>query len=211
MAYPRQAPLLSAVPTALMTVLLTALLLGGCATPRPAGQSYVTLLASPDGSVGRVLITGRKGQQLLERVHFAAPLDGSAAPAPVDEDRLHRDFAEAMAARPELPQTYVLYFESGLTQPRAESQALLPQILANAARRASADLSIIGHTDSVGRAERNQDLSLQRAQAVAEWLQRQGLRADALSIESQGQEQPQVPTPNDRAEPLNRRVEVIIR
>lgn len=198
-------------PTPLLPVLLTALLLGGCAAPRPADHSYVTLLASPDGSVGRVLITGRKGQQLLERAHFAAPLDGSAAPAPVDEDQLQRDFAEAMAAQPELPQTYVLYFESGLTQPRAESQPLLPQILANAARRASADISIIGHADTVGRAERNLDLSLQRAQAVAEWLRRQGLRADALTIESQGQEQPRVPTPDERAEPLNRRVEVIIR
>ena len=52
----------------LLAMLATALLLG-CATPPPPqavkSLSYVALLASPDGSVGKVLARGAKGCQPL--------------------------------------------------------------------------------------------------------------------------------------------------
>ncbi len=190
---------------------LCPLLLSACAWLWPQERSYITLMASPDGSVGQVHITGAKGSQRLQRARDAAPLDGSRAPAPVDEARFQRDFAEALAARPTLPQTFVLYFESGSTVPTTESQGLLAQILDNAAARASADVSIIGHSDTVGSAELNEGLSLHRAQAVADWLTGQGLRVDALSVEAQGKRQLQVVTPDAQSEPRNRRVEVTVR
>ncbi len=54
----------------LLAMLATALL-SGCATPPPPppqavkSLSYVALLASPDGSVGKVLVRGAKGCQPL--------------------------------------------------------------------------------------------------------------------------------------------------
>lgn len=193
-------------------LLLLSLLLAACASPTPPpAQSYVTLLASPDGTVGRVLVMGDKGEQLIDQANHAALLDGSTAPAPVDPKRLQRDFAEAMAARPALPQHFVLYCETGSVQLTAASLALLPQILASAAKRASADLSILGHSDTVGSAELNEGLSLRRAQAVAELLKNQGLTVDALSVSAQGKRSLLILTPNDKAEPRNRRVEITVR
>ena len=191
---------------------LAVALLAGCATPPPPkNMSYVALLASPDGSVGKVLVRGSKGEQLIEQSHFGALLDGSVAPAPVEEAALQRDFGDAMAARPPLPQHFVLYFESGEAKLTAESQALLPEILASAEKRATVDMSVIGHSDTVGRAEVNEALSLKRAQAVADLIRSQGLRVETLSVESHGERNLLVVTSDETPEPRNRRVEISIR
>lgn len=202
-------------PLYALTATLGAALLLGCATPPPPppakAQSYVVLLASPDGSVGKVVVRGSKGEQVIDQVRNAALLDGSAAPAPVDEIRLQLDFGEAMAARPVLPQHFILYFESGGAQLTAASLALLPEILESAKQRTTVDISVIGHSDTVGKAEVNEALSLKRAQAVATLIQGKGLHVEALSVESHGERNLLVPTPDETPEPRNRRVEVTIR
>lgn len=202
------------LPYALLATLATSMLVG-CATPPPQqpakSRSYVALLASPDGSVGKVLVRGSKGEQVISQAHFAALLDGSAAPAPVDDETLHRDCGEAMEARPELPQHFILYFESGGAKLTAESLALLPEIVDSANKRASVDMSIIGHSDTVGKAEVNETLSLKRAQAVADLIKSQGLNVEALIVESHGERNLLVPTPDETPEPRNRRVEISIR
>ena len=164
------------------------MLLADCATRRKPSRpySYVTLLASPDGSLCQVVGQGTRGEQLVELEHFDVRLDGSAAQAPVNDDRFQRDFAEAIAALPELPQTFALYFESGSTQPVPASQTVLPEILRSAAKRASADMPSVGNTDSIDSDELNEGLSLRRAQAAADWLRGQGLKVGTLAIEAQG-------------------------
>lgn len=186
--------------------LLTVGLLAGCAS-----KSYVALLESPDGSTGKVVVRGAKGEQVIDKAKSGAPLDGSAAPAPVPEDKLQRDFGAAMAARPPMPERFLLYFESGGSQLTAESAALLPKIVENAAKRPAVDVSIIGHTDTVGKADLNEALALKRAQAVAEMLAAKGLKAHALAVESHGERNLLVPTPDETAEPRNRRVEISLR
>lgn len=199
-------------PISALAVMLAAALASGCTTPPPpTAQSYVVLLPSPDGSVGKVLVRGSKGEQVIDQARNAALLDGSAAPAPVDEARLQRDFGEAMAARPLLPQHFILYFESGGAQLTAASLALLPDILQTANQRATVDMSITGHSDTVGKADTNAALSLKRAQAVADLMQSQGLRVEELSVESHGERNLLIPTPDETPEPRNRRVEVTIR
>jgi outer membrane protein OmpA-like peptidoglycan-associated protein len=198
-----------------LVIVATALLLG-CAAPPPQpakSLSYVALLASPDGSVGKVLVRGAKGEQLISQAHYAAPLDGSAPPAPVDEETLHRDCGEAMAALPELPQHFILYFESGGAKLTPESQLQLPEIIASANKRATVDMSIIGHSDTVGKVEVNEALSLKRAQTVAELIMSQGLHAavEEVIVESHGERNLLIPTPDETPEPRNRRVEISIR
>ncbi len=194
-----------------LATFLAALLLGCAETPPTPPHSYIALLPSLDGRVGQVLVRGAGGEQRITQARYGAPLDGSQAPAPVDEAAFERDFAAAIAARPEPALHFVLYFESGDAQLTPDSLALLPQILDNAAQRAHADLSIVGHSDTMGPAERNVVLSLRRAQAVAELLQGRGLQAQALTVESHGERNLLIPTPDETPEPRNRRVEVTIR
>jgi len=191
---------------ALSTVVLTGL--SGCAS-KP--KSYIVLLESPDGTTGKVLVKGRQGEQLIDKARFAAPMDGSAPSAPVDEKKFTKDFSEAMTARPALPEHFLLYFESGGTKLTAESIAALDKIIEVASKRPAVDMSVIGHTDTPGKAELNEALALKRAVAVTDQLKEKGLKVHALSVESHGERNLLVPTPDETPEPRNRRVEVSIR
>ena len=182
--------------------------LSGCAS-KPV--SYVVLLESPDGTTGKVVVKGKKGEQMIDKAHYAAPMDGSTPSAPVDEAKFTRDFHDAMAARPAMPEHFLLYFESGGTKLTPESVAALDKIIDTASKRPAVDMSVIGHTDTPGKAELNEALALKRAASVADQLKQKGLKVQALSVESHGERNLLVQTPDDTPEPRNRRVEVSIR
>ncbi len=189
----------------LLLVTAVAVMLTSCAP-----KSYVVLLESPDGSTGQVVIKGQKGEQLISKARQGAPTDGSAPAAPVETEQIRKDFADAMAAQPRMPVRYLLYFKSG-TVLTAESEALIPNIIAEAASRPAVDLSVIGHTDTVYKTEYNEQLSLKRATTIAQLLKEKGVRVHALTVESHGKRNLLVPTPDNVWEPKNRRVEVSIR
>ncbi len=69
-------------------------------------------------------------------------------------------------------------------------------------------LSISGHTDSQGDENTNQKLSLQRAQAVTDFLIRQGIPAKRLLPEGLGEAFPVAPNTTAEGRQLNRRVEI---
>ncbi|MDQ8021596.1 MAG: OmpA family protein [Moraxellaceae bacterium] len=189
--------------------LLLGLMLGitGCSsTPK----SYVVLLPSPDGSVGKVIVSGAQGEQVLDQAGQTAALDGRAARTPPSQAQIDSDFASTIAARPRLPVHYLVYFSTGTTL-TAESMALIPEILAEARSRASVDISVIGHTDTVQTADYNEQLALGRASAVVELLKVRGLTADSVAIESHGEHNLLIATPDNVYEPRNRRVEISIR
>lgn len=190
---------------------LGALVIGGVTGCASKPVSYVVLLESPDGTTGKVVVKGKKGEQLLDTARQAAPMDGSTPPAPVDEAKFNKDFSDAIAARPALPEHFLLYFESGGTTLTPESTAALDKIIDVASKRPAVDMSVIGHTDTPGKAELNEALALKRAVAVADLLKQKGLKVQALSVESHGERNLLVPTPDDTPEPRNRRVEVSIR
>lgn len=187
-------------------VLAAASALGACAS-----KSYLVLLEDPAGGVGRVLVSGKGGQQTVEQARYAVDLEGSKPAQPVDARRFEEDFGAVLAARPVLPQRYLLYFESGGAALTPDSHALLARILDDVKGRPVADVAVIGHTDTVGAAETNEALALQRAQAVAQLLTEQGLQPYALGAESHGERDLLVPTPDETDEPRNRRVEVLVR
>jgi adhesin transport system outer membrane protein len=176
----------------------------------PATGSYVVLIPSPDGSIGRVTVQSKQGEQVLTQSGQAAPLAGGAS-FEVDKKKMQQDFGAAMAARPPVPEQFVLYFLQGGTRLTKESRALLPKMLARAKERKMLDVWLIGHTDTVGNAKSNEALGLKRAQAIAKQFQKLGLKDIAMTIESYGERSPQVATPDETNEPRNRRGEVTLR
>ena len=195
-------------------------LLSGCSSPSSPSSpptalkdpgSYVVLLPSPDGSVGQVVVEGPRGAQILQQAQTGAALDGGVAPFAVSAEQLQRDFGAAMAARPPLPEHFLLYFQMGGSELAPESKALLPRIVERALARLSLDMSVIGHSDTQGKAEANEDLAFKRAGAVAQQLSQLGLQDAVLSVESHGERNLLVATPDETPEPRNRRVEVTLR
>ena len=175
--------------------------------------SYVVLIPSPDGSIGRVTVQGKLGQQVLTKDGQIALLDGSAVPIDlaVSKQQIERDFSAAIAARPPIPEQFVLYFERGGTQLTKASKTLLPRLLERARARKTLDIWLIGHTDTVGSSQRNDTLGLSRAKSIARLLQQKGRKDLALTIESYGERSPLVATPDETDEPRNRRGEVTFR
>jgi outer membrane protein OmpA-like peptidoglycan-associated protein len=70
-------------------------------------------------------------------------------------------------------------------------------------------LFIAGHTDTVGKAKYNLELSLRRAQAIASWFRKNGLTLP-IAYEGFGEQALRVPTPDNTNEPRNRRVDYIL-
>ena len=69
-------------------------------------------------------------------------------------------------------------------------------------------IEVAGHTDSVGTDSYNQTLSVQRAQAVANYLIGQGLQRDRFEIVGMGKRYPVASNDTEAGRALNRRVEI---
>jgi peptidoglycan-associated lipoprotein len=169
------------------------------------------LLDNADGSTGRVVYSGPGGTTELRQAREAVALNGPATPVLLSAEQLQRDAGAAMAAQPLQPRVFVLYFDAGTSQMNAASRALLPDILSEVKRRPAPDLSIVGHTDTVGAADRNVQLALRRAEQVAQLLREANALAQQVEVTSHGESNLLVATPDETAEALNRRVEVTVR
>jgi outer membrane protein OmpA-like peptidoglycan-associated protein len=69
---------------------------------------------------------------------------------------------------------------------------------------------VVGHTDTVGTPASNYELGLRRATIVRDLLIGAGLDASTIEATSHGEGNLLVPTPDDTAEPRNRRVEIVV-
>lgn len=72
------------------------------------------------------------------------------------------------------------------------------------------DLRIVGHTDNVGTKNANYDLSVQRAQAVADYLLERGVPEEQIEVIGRGDTEPIVANTTEEEKAKNRRVQFII-
>ena len=69
---------------------------------------------------------------------------------------------------------------------------------------------MIGHTDTVGSKQANQALSLDRANSIKNLLESMGHAQLNIDTIGRGELELIVPTPDETAEPQNRRVELVV-
>ena len=72
------------------------------------------------------------------------------------------------------------------------------------------DILIEGHTDNVGETAYNQTLSVNRAEAVADYLRQDNVKRSRLVTKGYGEGQPIASNADASGQKLNRRVEVVI-
>ena len=192
-------------PTVSLT-LVALLTLAGCASER------VVLLPSADGRASAVVIRDTRGEIVLDKPYAAAKrsMDANKAYQSSPEEVKAR-FAQALAAQPPRPSSYVLYFEAGGNVLTPESQAALATIRKEIAERPASEVMVIGHTDRVGSVDGNDRLSKTRAEGLRDLLIESGVPADKLSAVGRGERDPLVPTEDEVDEPKNRRVEISVR
>jgi outer membrane protein OmpA-like peptidoglycan-associated protein len=102
-------------------------------------------------------------------------------------------------------------FASGKTELLPAARAKLNEV-ANALKKSDAHSKFVveGHTDSVGTAAYNQDLSQRRAQAVRDYLVTRGIESSRISSEGFGFTRSVADNASPEGRANNRRVEIVV-
>jgi outer membrane protein OmpA-like peptidoglycan-associated protein len=101
-------------------------------------------------------------------------------------------------------------FARDSTEPHAPLRATLDRIAAALAEPVQTRIVVIGHTDSMGRELHNLQLSIQRAEAVAEYLRTRGIALARLTADGRGEAEPIADNATEPGRATNRRVEIIV-
>ena len=101
-----------------------------------------------------------------------------------------------------------IQFETGKATIKKTSHKLLDEIVDIMNEYTDYDMTISGHTDNTGKADRNQILSEERAASVKSYLESKGISASRLSSKGFGQDQPVADNKTAAGRAKNRRVEM---
>jgi len=210
------------MPGILIVWLLAFAFSAGCASapaplkPAEPPRSRDTILLLPDasGKTGAIVVTGSGKEVLLSETRQAVVVEEGAPPGRpfIMQDNAAASFAApAIKALPPPPAHFILYFERESANLTGKSRALIAKVQQTIKERAPVDISVVGHTDTMGDRNYNYRLSFQRARAVADLLISSGVDPAILDIASHGEDNPLIPTGDQVHEPRNRRVEVTVR
>jgi len=189
-----------------------AVILGACAAPNT--RELVVLVPDADGKTGAVVVTNPWGASSVLSKPYASTLiergDRVDAP-PVARDEVTKLFSYAIAAQPQRPISFLLYFQLDTDEYTPESTEAFEKVFAEIAQRKAAEIAVIGHTDRIGTVEYNDTLSLRRAERVRRDFVDRGIPTGAISVAGRGEREPIVATADEVSEPRNRRVEINVR
>lgn len=192
-----------------VAVLLAGGVLAACQT-----ADRIVLLPDADGRVGQVVVRNDKGERTLAAPYATAEVDagGGFALRAQDAAAVRARYGELLSVLPRRPVSFMLNFVSGsATELTAESKVVLDQLKVEVAGRPAPEISVIGHTDTVGSRENNDRLSRQRAEAMLAVLKAANVQAIDLEVAGRGERELIVPTADGVDEVRNRRVEINVR
>lgn len=160
-----------------------------------------------------------------EAERVAAEAERVAAEARAEAERIRQQRDEEMArlqsALGEIAETQrtalglvmnlgedAINFEFDRAELKPEDRELLSRIAGVLLTTSEYRIQVFGHTDDVGSAEYNQELSKRRAEAVASYLVKTGVDPDIMTVKGFGKTQPLVDETTEQARARNRRVEL---
>ncbi|MDV7105846.1 OmpA family protein [Vibrio sp. TH_r3] len=130
-------------------------------------------------------------------------------PAPVVAEPVA--VVEEPAPQPKLFQEFgVELFDNDSAKLADNSEQYFDWLVSVMKKYPQANVSIIGHTDSVGSEEYNQVLSEKRAGVVADYLYSQGIEESRVTVSGMGEAEPKASNDTAEGRMENRRVEVIV-
>jgi outer membrane protein OmpA-like peptidoglycan-associated protein len=168
------------------------------ATFRSNATSGRYLVSLPSGTNYGIVV--RQDGYLFHSENFDLPAGASFAEVTKDIPLKRLEVGTVIVLRN-------IFFDSGKATLRPESTAELERLQKLLTETPALTLEMAGHTDDVGEAAKNQDLSQRRAQAVVAYLTQHNVAAARLSAAGYGETQPVAPNTTKLGRQLNRRTE----
>jgi outer membrane protein OmpA-like peptidoglycan-associated protein len=139
---------------------------------------------------------------VAETPHFPAP-----------EGTVSSNLAQYLGSAQATPRTFVfdnLNFETDSTQLTPGSGQTVNNLASILKTYPNAQIQLAGHTDNTGNPQTNQQLSLDRANAVKAMLVNSGISADRVSTVGYGQDRPIAANDSEEGRARNRRTELTV-
>ena len=108
-----------------------------------------------------------------------------------------------------VPHSYLVFFDFNKSDLTPQATQIVDQAAANAETTKVTQLTVTGHTDTVGSDAYNMRLSRRRAESVAAELEKKGIPSSEIEIVAKGKRDLLVPTADGVREPQNRRVQIV--
>jgi len=202
------------------TLLLIALLAAGCATSDPNQKSKQGAGAgAAAGAIVGAIIGNQSGNNRTGAVVGAAA--GAAIGAAIGHrmDQQQKELQKIQGVEVTRPSegeiavnlTNDILFDFNSSSLRPESRQTLADLASNFRNYPDEQVTIEGHTDSVGTPSYNQTLSEQRASAVSSYLSTEGVPSGRITSIGYGETRPKASNDTPEGRQLNRRVEIHIR
>lgn len=173
-----------------------AALLAACATPQPNGA---------DGAYNVNSARKRASAPATDWTALRSKLGSALQNVPGIE------IGDASAAGLKLQIPVSDGFASGKAELRPPLVRMLDTLAPVLAAEPETAVQIVGHTDSQGSEMHNLQLSISRAEAVADYLRARGVTLDRLSADGRGEADPLTGNAQESGRARNRRVELILR
>jgi outer membrane protein OmpA-like peptidoglycan-associated protein len=114
-----------------------------------------------------------------------------------------------VAPVPSVPRSYLVFFDFNKSDLTPQAVSIVNQAAANAGPAKVTQLTVTGHTDTVGSDAYNMRLSRRRAESVAAQLEKDGIPSSEIQIVAKGKRDLLVSTADGVKEPQNRRVQIV--
>lgn len=177
------------------------------------GKSLVIVLPDENGKVGAVEFDDGKNKVLLDQPLSAAKVNaaGKVESVAVTQQDVDNIFKDALDILPKVPSRFRLYFQGDSARLTDASRKDFEGVFDDIADRAAYEVEVTGHTDSVGKAKYNEKLSIRRAEAIRDKLVGRGIKKGLIFLYGRGENDLFVKTRDNKHEPRNRRVEIMVR
>src|SRR6185437_3618127 len=135
------------------------------------------------------------------KYRFGGPSEPEAAPAAY--------VPPPVVAPAPAPKSYLVFFDFNKSDLTPQARDIVDTAAKNASANKVTQLTVTGHTDTVGSDAYNMRLSRRRAESVAAQLEKDGVASSEISIVAKGKRDLLVPTTDGVREPQNRRVQIV--
>ena len=115
----------------------------------------------------------------------------------------------AVQAPAPVARSYLVFFDFNKSALTPQATQIVDEAAKNAGPAHVTQITVTGHTDTVGSDAYNMRLSRRRAEAVAAELEKDGIPSSEIEIVAKGKRDPLVPTGDGVREPQNRRVQIV--